>query len=938
MTSKYNIKINYIRILTLFILIINSQIAFSQLFDGSQSHFRVKWKQINTDKFQLIFPGEFSSTAPALANRLELFIEQTASTLNRPSKKISIILQQNHISQNGFVQLAPRKSEFYSTPSSIADNQEWLPNLALHESRHFAQFDNLTGNLKKPFFEQLALALFGLNLPAWFFEGDAVLQETLFSNGGRGRLTSWNMPIRANIQSDLLFDFNKYVHGSFKDIVPSYYSIGYFMNSILYEKDPEIHGKILEEMNGNLLRPFNFERSLKKYSAQKSSQLFKSTIHDLTEKWNKATDINSPSSFEIADRFPTDYFLPQMVNNTVYALQHSRQLTPKIVRFENKNTKRLYKKVVQIGQQLMPYFHVQGHLIVWDEYRKDPRFEKQTYNIINVYDVNTGKTRHLTHNTRYYSPVLSTDLNEIAVIEVSLANRAQVVFLDSKNGAKLDSITMPTGTHIQQPQFHATGTKLIAIAVNEKGTNLIEINRSKKEIQYLLDWSNFQLERPIYIGEHIVFKANFNEKDDIYLLENGDISQLTDSQFGAFNPFASNDTLYYNTYTTNGYKVNIQPLIKNNEKRTTPPMVQTLYPRQNNTSYEPLLPAKDYPIQNYNVTKNSFNFHSITLSGNDFESFDNLKPGIFWISNDILNTTAAKLGYEYDTEIQKSTYSAELSYQRYFPKVSLSYKNRGQLGQATRNGNRDSIINFDYREHYLAADIQLPFSIYRGNKVYSYGINMGTSYQKRYNLSLSTLTNFNDVISFPLNYQLYFNKNSLRATMDILPRWGQNFSFTYRHLPFENELRGDIWSLRTNFYFPGILLNHSLQLRYSMQESAGRYLYSNDIPLVNGFANFLSPAVKNTLLFDYRLPIVYPDWSIGNMAYLKRIRGIISADYQNLSESDLSPKTAGAGLSFDFNAFKYPLPLFTFSSRLTYINDKTATARIVPTFSFGYSY
>jgi hypothetical protein len=691
-------------------------------------------------------------------------------------------------------------------------------------------------------------------------------------------------------------------------------------------------------MNGKLLRPFNFERSLKKYSEQKSKQLFKSTIHDLTKKWDNVTGINPPSSIEIVDRFPTDYFLPQIANGNIYALQHSRQFTPRIIRLESNNTKQLYKKVVQIGQQLTPYFHTQGNFMVWDEYRKDPRFEKQTYNIINIYDINTGKTRHLTHNTRYYSPILSTDLREIAVVEVSLANHVQVVFLDIKNGNKLDSIPIPIGTHIQQPQFNPAGDRLIAIAVNEKGTNLIEIDRNNKELRYLFDWSNFQLERPIYAGERIVFKANFNDKDDIYVFENGNISSLTNSQFGAFNPFVDKDTLYYNTYTTNGYKVMKQLLINDTEKRIIPSMAHTLYPIQNEASYELPSPVKDYPIQNYNVTKHSFNFHSITLSGNDFESFDNLKPGIFWISNDILNTTAAKIGYEYDTEIEKSTYSAQVSYQRYFPKISLSYKNRGQLGQATRNGNRDSIINFDYREHYFAADIQLPFSIYRGNKVYSYGVNMGTSYQKRYDLSLTTLSNFNDVISFPLNYQAYFNKNSLRAAMDILPRWGQNFSFTYRHLPFENELSGDMWSLRTNFYFPGILLNHSLQIRYSMQESSGRYLYSNDIPLVNGFANFRSPAVKNTLLFDYRLPIAYPDWSIGNMAYLKRIRGVISADYQNLADSDLSPKTAGAGLSFDFNAFKYPLPLFTFGSRLTYINDKTAKTRIVPTFSLGYSY
>jgi hypothetical protein len=178
----------------------------------------------------------------------------------------------------------------------------------------------------------------------------------------------------------------------------------------------------------------------------------------------------------------------------------------------------------------------------------------------------------------------------------------------------------------------------------------------------------------------------------------------------------------------------------------------------------------------------------------------------------------------------------------------------------------------------------------------------------------------------------------MMSTMDITPRWGQNFSFTYRHMPFDSHQTGYTWSTRTNFYFPGLMLNHGLQVRFALQEKTGRYVYNNDIPLPRGFSFYSTPLLENTLLWDYRLPLAYPDWSIGSLAYIKRIRANISADYQNIWTADFAPKTTGAEIAFDINLFKYPLPLFTLAGRITYINDSKAKQQYVPTFSFSYAY
>src|SRR5690606_41616914 len=97
-------------------------------------------------------------------------------------------------------QLAPRRSEFFTTPPQRNDFQDWLGQLAVHELRHVVQIDKLTGYLSAPFFEQLAFAIYGITLPSWFFEGDAVTTETVLSNSGRGRLRSWDLPLPTNLR------------------------------------------------------------------------------------------------------------------------------------------------------------------------------------------------------------------------------------------------------------------------------------------------------------------------------------------------------------------------------------------------------------------------------------------------------------------------------------------------------------------------------------------------------------------------------------------------------------------------------------------------------------------------------------------------------------------------------------------------------------------
>src|SRR5258706_10520599 len=166
----------------------------------------LKWYQLNTPNFKVLYPEGFDVQAQRMANTLEQIRTPEASSMGAKPKKISIILQNQSSLSNAFVALAPRRSEFYTMPPqdyNFIGNNDWLTMLASHEYRHVVQFQrSLTGfnRLVYGVFGQQAMAGFSfIAAPQGFWEGDAVARETGFPHSGRGRIPKFNLVFRTNL-------------------------------------------------------------------------------------------------------------------------------------------------------------------------------------------------------------------------------------------------------------------------------------------------------------------------------------------------------------------------------------------------------------------------------------------------------------------------------------------------------------------------------------------------------------------------------------------------------------------------------------------------------------------------------------------------------------------------------------------------------------------
>src|SRR5690606_21460917 len=100
----------------------------------------------------------------------------------------------------------------------------------------------------------------------------------------------------------------------------------------------------------------------------------------------------------------------------------------------------------------------------------------------------------------------------------------------------------------------------------------------------------------------------------------------------------SRNEILYNAYQYDGYHIAQTPL---DTSIATDVFLSNFNNQLNTVHNQPYnrdTPTK-YESKSYSPLSGFFNFHSLTISNSNFESFDNYRPGLFWQANDLLNTS-----------------------------------------------------------------------------------------------------------------------------------------------------------------------------------------------------------------------------------------------------------------------------------------------------------
>jgi hypothetical protein len=910
--------------------------AFAQIFASEQNPLSVKWRVINSSGFKLIYPEELENEAQRMANTIPQLFPFDGASLGVKKTRLPILFQNQGVIANGFVQLGPMKSEFNTTPPQQFDSQDWLNNLAVHELRHAAQFDLLTSGRSFPFPENIYFAWMGASIPLWFFEGDAVSMETSLTLAGRGRQPSWIMPYRTTLLSGKKISYSKANFGSAKDVTPGYYQLGYLMASnIRMQHGRTIFEDLLTDIKKRPFRTYPFSNSLKKFTGLGTHAWYKKTTKLLEKEWKKQDAENTYDNYETLNKpasFATDYFLPvALENGQVLALKESKSESRYFVLIDSNKKE---TKVLSIGYQEQPWYSYANGIIVWDEVRFDPRFRQRSYNVICSFNLNTRVYKKLSSRSRLFSPSISEDGKKLVAVQIDLSNKSNLVELETVAGKITFTYPNPAGLILQNPSYNSSGNLVTFIGVSEKGKSLWVTDKAGKMTQYIRE-TNQQLNKPIFMREGIVFNAHYSGLDNFYYLDttSREISALSASKFGAFNPrqVKYSNQILFNNYSLYGFE-----LATTTFKPEKIPVDNFVFfgkgakDQENTWNVFHSIRDSNYKSEPYRQFWHLFNFHSvIPVVENDYIA------GIQLQSNDLLNTTDFYSGVNYHRDLNRFEYNASVSFKSLYPVITTRYINRPRRSfYNTKTGVKQG----DWRENFTELTAMVPINLNALNDSYSLSAIIGTNYTNRYMLE-NLPTGFTTDLRFPMTYGFSFNHSIRQAERDIAPIWGQILRLKYYHQPFDQKLPGSLFSLETFLYFPGLFRNHSFLANFNYQEATGIRRFNTDINTVYGYNNILAKSrLINTLLFNYRFPIAFPDAEVGPVAYLRNVRAGVFCHYENIGrETKLAePKTYGFEIHSNMNLLRYE-PVFDVGGRLVLVN-KSYHQKPIFEFILNYSF
>jgi hypothetical protein len=878
------------RFLWLFVLaLIYPLSSHAQYFDTGNDPAGLKWLMIKTERFTLIYPESFGDQGIKYAKSLDNSLNKLAALYPGIKISIPVVIHNYTTFSNGYVSWAPKRIEMYPTPEQNTIPLDPVEQLTSHELTHVMQMYSL----KKGFLGFLTIlggqqvtGAASLFLPMWFMEGDAVLAESILTESGRGRNASFQKQMKAVVTGGKkLYSYDKMMFGSFRDYTPDHYQFGFQIAAWSTSKyGHQIWNKAL---GYTASYPYTIDPiliSLKKSTGLTKGGIYRETFDSLKTIWQKDLSRAAPASYKpVNNDQPNEYrnyYSPVTIgSDSIIAIRTSLYAPPSFVLL-NPSAK-TEKKIFTPGSMWPWYISGGMKKIVWVEDRPDPRWENRTYSVIMLLDLTKGKSIQLSRRTRYMSAAISPDGKYVAAAESSVSNTNSIVIIDAVNGAIIKTTSVPGNGYPQRPEWSSAGDKLTIITLTNDGEGIMSWSPETGKWETLITPGRDDLQSSLLRNDTLFYVSSASGTDNIYMLpQGGSPLMITNSRFGSYDPDLTGNSLYFSDYTPMGYRIcRIEPDLKSTPlpgyKMKDSFLINRIdtLKKQDYNSLE-----NKYSPERYNKLTHLFRFHSWMPFYADLEQVRTdpalIKPGVTLFSQNTLSSFITSLGYEYSDG--RNNFHYRITWKGWLP-VFESRIDYGGAPVIYKMGTTvgDPALLSPSMSFSNAVSVPLSFSTGRFSQ-FLYG-SFAVKYENNYAYQKGSGTY--DYGQIQLRSRLYFTNSYVMSGSDIYPRWAQLVDLSYINYPFDNTIYSPLTSLRTAFYFPGFVPNHSLKLRFEADYQRGeQLLLSNIAALPRGYLNMVSLNYK-LYSADYTMPLLYPDLSIPAVVYLKRIRGGIFYDF-----------------------------------------------------------
>lgn len=864
-----------------------------------------RWLQIELEHYRVIFPQGHEAEAQRVAAYLETYLPLMADTLEPGQAwgKFPIVLSTSSHEANGYVGLAPKRSYFYNRPAAF-DGAEWLRLLTIHEGRHIQQLTKArntpVGATSYYLLGELGPgALVALYYPDWFMEGDAVLEETLWSTGGRGRMPSFDLGLRTQELSGERGSYYKAYLGTGRDNYPlaNHYDFGYLLVTYLRRTyGNEFFAEVIEQTaNG---RPFTFARVVQQRTGLSLEDHYQRAMDELNDIWQAQLDAVEVT--DAVEALPVSsqggwlgYYPLGTVNDQLLSLKVGVRHAPQLVAFVSDQEQTIRTMPADL---VAPYvftgreqsISVGDQRLCWVRDQQNPRFALASYGNIHCLEALSGQVQKLSQHSKYLSVAVSPDDTKLAAMSFS-TDRQVSLHLLNREGEPLMQWPQPYSSYPFDLSFDETGQRLVFSRLTDQGFSMHEFDLiTGEELTLIAPTTEETLRGPVYAGNWIAYSSDYSGIDQIWLLDRVSRERYLAVQrpYGAYFPVFDSalNRLIFSDYTAEGDRLAVYQLPDRGLGRDWQSQADVV--PQRTDYFAPLLSEETRLAAKLTDQELNEGHYDIT----DYSRTANLVQPYHWLVfpttegvtgyidfNNVLNTFSGTLAAEYNFDAEAAGTELNIEYRRYFPVLGASL---GSKGFRQRDTN-DELLTF--RQNTYLASVSVPLAWKSTVRQHDFIVQTGLGWLEQSTAQSSNALAPSDTFAGTVaTLGVYYGQVQMGAFWDEGIRRGwQTQGQWLGSLPAASDFDWGMVTSESTFGLPGLAVNHASRLSLEMEYQYGSdedFYLASVLPGARGYAEALTREAGGTLRLDYRMPLTTLDQPITRALYLKRLSMGFSAD------------------------------------------------------------
>ncbi|WP_411743344.1 hypothetical protein [Reinekea sp.] len=528
-----------------------------------------QWRIIEQPMFSLIYEANVHEQAERVAAQLNHYLSAhlTEMPLKRPLKPIPIVLYSRAHTSNGDVGIMPYRSRWFNKPAPFAQ-LEWYDALAVHEGRHIVQFnqmnDNSIANALRYALGDLGTGAFAaLFLPTWFFEGDAVVSETLMTAGGRGRTASFDLWYRTDLIENQPYQYDRAMLGTGFDRTPSLspYVLGRYLTAYLRN---EYGSDIFDRAINGLAIPkgVSFDGTIKQETGLSLTDHYQQMTQALTNQWQEDQQALALTPIETLTEFSGDhwqsYYPVSVSSDRVYAVKVDAKLGTSLVSIREGRSQQLTPLSNRVAQS---YFGgsktaaVVKHNDQWCWIEEKPNAKVPFNETADLYCWSrTLGERQLSVGDRF--TYVGTSQKQFLLNRFNVDRSSELVLLDQKGGL-LQVESLPNNSIAYDIQSIDNGWLYVLSGSANDG--VYKIDSQLEETSLLKANNNETIRSPILTENWLLYISDKTGIDQVHALslQSGKNFQVSTRPYGSYflQWDAANERIVMSDYTAQGQQL-----------------------------------------------------------------------------------------------------------------------------------------------------------------------------------------------------------------------------------------------------------------------------------------------------------------------------------------------------------------------------------------------